>query len=342
MAAGNAEPIDAAAAESDENAAAARDATDPAGERDETDADASAATRRATLFERAAYLVMRAWFALVCALPEGVSYRAMGWLGGLYVRLSKRRRTIALRLLRNAYPDRGDAELLRLARLGTGNLLRVALDVALLGRMVEKGRFADRIDMSELRGIDLAPPFLGVTAHLGSWECGAVGVAQLGTRAHATARRLKNPLAQAWLVESRRRAGLELHDRRGGIRGVVAALRAREIVMQVVDQNQRLRGVFVPFFGELASTERGAAALALRFRCPILVAAGIRTGVGFRFRFVVEDVLVPEVTGDASADVRALVARINHALERLIRRFPEQYLWIHDRYRTRPTEENTR
>jgi len=290
---------------------------------------------RVSLKHRVEYLLTRAAFGLTAAVPEGISYRIAGWLGSLFVTLSKKRRQFALRTLRNAFPEEtNDRVLLRHARRGTGNLLRVALDLARTGRAVNRGTFAERIDVSPLRDLGLTPPWIGVTGHLGSWECGGIGVAGLAKEVHATARLMKNPLAQRWLRENRARVGLIVHDRRGGIREIARALENGCVAMQVVDQNQRKRGVLAPFFGELASTERAAAALAVRKGYPFVVAAGIRQGVGFRFRIEVSEVLVPEITGDTTADVENLIRRMNRALERLILRFPDQYLWIHDRYRT--------
>jgi KDO2-lipid IV(A) lauroyltransferase len=104
----------------------------------------------------------------------------------------------------------------------------------------------------------------------------------------------------------------------------------------VVDQNQRLRGVFAPFFGEIASCERGAVTLALRRGYPIIVGVALRIGRGFRFELVTADPFVLEHTGDKQKDLYAGVVRVNQAIEGLVRRAPEQYLWIHDRYRTQP------
>ena len=283
---------------------------------------------------------MRGLFLVAALLPEALAYRFAGFLGSTFVRMSKRRQEYGLRMLRNAYPDETDeAKLLRLARLGAGNLFKVSLDMVRVGPAVASGRFSDCIDMSELVEAGLEPPWFGVTGHLGSWECGAMGGGALGqAEAHVTARLMKNPLVQTWLGESRRRGGLVIHDRRGGIRGVARALEQGQIAMQVTDQNQRLRGLFVPFFGELASTERAAATLAVRKGYPFLVAAAVRTGNGFRFKFVVQDILEPKNSGDTNEDIRDLVIRMNQSLERLILRFPEQYLWVHDRYRTRPSE----
>lgn len=278
---------------------------------------------------------MRAAFLFVAVVPEGLSYRVAGWLGGLFVRCSKKRRGFALRTLHNAYPDVTDErELLKHARRGTGNLLKVVLDLVRASRAIEKGTIADRIDMSEVEALGLKAPWFGITGHLGSWECAAIGVARITKEAHVTARVMNNPLAQRWLRENRACAGLIVHDRRGGVRGVNRALEDGFVALQAVDQNQRRRGVLVPFFGELASTERAAAALAVRKGYPFVVAACIRQGVGFRFKVEIGEVLIPVNTGDHAADVIHLVRRMNTALEKLILRFPDQYLWIHDRYKT--------
>jgi len=288
-----------------------------------------------SLKHRVEYVLVRAAFLFVAVVPEGLSYRVAGWLGGLFVRFSKRRRRCALRMLHNAYPDvTDDRALLKIARRGTGNLLRVVLDLARASRAIEKGTIADRIDMSEVVALKLPAPWFGITGHLGSWECAAIGVARITKEAHVTARVMNNPLAQRWLRENRALAGLIVHDRRGGVRGVARALENGFVALQAVDQNQRRRGVLMPFFGEPASTERAAAALAVRKGYPFVIAACIRQGVGFRFKVEIEEVLVPVITGDHAADVKDLVRRMNLALEKLILRFPDQYLWIHDRYKT--------
>src|SRR5690606_23361154 len=143
----------------------------------------------------------------------------------------------------------------------------------------------------------------------------------------------RNPLTAAFLKRRREAAGLVMHPRRGGIRPLVRALARRCPVLQVVDQNQRLRGVFVPFFGRLASTERSAATLAVRKGYPVFAGACVRSGGGFRFRFEVVPPFRASPTGDAESDVRAACRQINALVETLVLRHPDQYLWIHDRYR---------
>ena len=127
--------------------------------------------------------------------------------------------------------------------------------------------------------------------------------------------------------------------RRGGIRGLARALKQGALGLQAVDQNQRLRGVYVPFFGKLASTERAAATLAVRQGYPVAISSCVRIGKGFRFRIQLHEVIqvtVPANKEDVAAHVIQLVLRINQRLEKAILTYPEQYLWIHDRYRTQP------
>lgn len=284
---------------------------------------------------RLEYAAFRAVIAVANALPEAIAYGCVAAMGRLFFRLSERRQRIALRMLRNAYPNRDDADLLRLGRVATGNIFKVGLDMMRLGS-VDLARDRERFDFREFEQKLPAPPFLGVTCHLGSWEVAAVGMARVAGSADVVVQTFKNPLVQGFLERTRGRAGLRLHPRRGGIRGLARALAQGGVGLQAVDQNQRLRGLFVPFFGELASTERAAATLALRKGYPIVVGATVRVGSGFRFRGLVRDVLNVGPSVDRERDVERLVRTINARLEELVLQYPEQYLWIHDRYRTRP------
>jgi len=97
--------------------------------------------------------------------------------------------------------------------------------------------------------------------------------------------------------------------------------------------------VFAPVFGRLASCERSAATLAVRKGYPLVTAVAFRVGGRFRFRLVLLAPFVPERRGDPEEDVYAAVVQINECAEQVVRMDPEQYLWIHDRYRTRPPGE---
>ncbi len=269
-------------------------------------------------------------------LPESFAYGCAGFLGRLFFRCAKSRQAYAMRMLKNAFPSgKTDRELMRIGRVATGNIFKVGLDMTWANKVLRKGQFADRIDTSEL-ATNRGNALIGVTPHLGSWEVGGMGVAQSLGNTYVIVKVSKNPLIQQFLEQSRAAFGLHLLPRRGGIRQLVGALRAGHVVIMAVDQNQRQRGAFAPFFGEMASNERSAATLAVRHGHAVFMASGIRIGSGFRFKLVVPRVLEPEITGDREADIMALIRRINEGMEDLIRSYPEQYLWIHNRYKTQP------
>jgi KDO2-lipid IV(A) lauroyltransferase len=293
------------------------------------------------LRDRVVYVAARIAFAIASRVPQWLGYGLARLLGRLYFRLDGRRRGYALKFLRCAFPKTSDRDLRRIGARATGNLFCVPLDMARLTRLLARGgsvrEVLDYANAERQLG-SMRRPFLGLTAHLGNWEVAAIGVAQWAGSAHGIARVSKNPLLERWILANRERGGLVIHPRRGGVRDLANAMARGKVGLQVVDQNQRLRGVWAPFFGKLASCERAAVTLALRKGYPIVVGAAIRRGGGFAFDLVAEEPFVLASTGDRAADLAAGVRRVNAAIEALVRRAPEQYLWIHDRYRTQPSE----
>ena len=293
---------------------------------------------KVTLEHRIIYGAVRVVLWVVERMPKALAYGSAAALGRIYFRFSRRRRRLAMEFLRLAFPEgKTDKELYRIGSLATANMFRVPLDVIYSTKIIEDGNFLDHVDVSQTREHMPDGPFLGVTAHLGSWEVAAIHYAAMGRDTHVVVQSFKNPLLQRFITESRRRAGLYLHPRRGGIRGLMEALARGCVGLQAVDQNQRLRGVFVPFFGKLASTERSAATLALRKGYPVMTGTCRRVGCGFRFKTFIDDLIYPQATGDPEEDVKRLVRKINERLEKHILAAPDQYLWIHNRYRSRPS-----
>ncbi len=296
---------------------------------------------KVSLRDRCVFWLARAAIGAAARVPQWLGYGVAALLGRVYFRLDGRRRRYALHFLGNAFPAASERERLRLASRATANLFKVPLDMARLTRLLARG--GDLRSVLDYRGAaaqlaQLRAPYLGLTAHLGNWEIAAIGVAQHAGGAHGIARVAKNPLLQQWILANRERGGLVIHPRRGGVRDLAKALAAGRVGLQVVDQNQRLRGVFAPFFGQRASCERAGVSLALRRGYPIIVGTAIRRGSGFRFELVAEEPFTLAATGDHAADLQRGVQRVNQAIEALLRRAPDQYLWIHARYRTQPVE----
>jgi KDO2-lipid IV(A) lauroyltransferase len=296
--------------------------------------------RRPTLVHRIEFGLLSAGVQLLGVLPERFGYLLMAGLARLWLFAARGRQRLGRANLAQAFPDGlPERELRRILRRSTANSFQNLLDMVHAARHLARGTIAGRIDCSEFEGRLPGPPFLGCTMHLGSWEVAGLAIALSTEEAHAIGRVPKNPLIAAYVRRGRERVGLVLHDRRGGIRPMARALQRGRVGLQVIDQNQRLRGAFVPFFGRVASCERSAATLAVRRGYPLVVGAAVRVGGGFRFRMRVLEPFVAPRGAEVEADVLRTVALLNAAVEDLVREFPDQYLWIHDRYRTRPADE---
>jgi KDO2-lipid IV(A) lauroyltransferase len=179
-----------------------------------------------------------------------------------------------------------------------------------------------------------------VTGHLGNWEVGGASVAARGLPVDAVAFRQRNRLFDQELVRSRRRLGMEVVRVGHAPREVIRSLRAGRVPALVADQNVRRGGVFVDFFGLPASTARGPAVFSLRTGAPIFVGVALREGDGAPARYQVhlEEVDI-EPSGDLDDDVLRLTAAHTAILERWVRHAPEQYFWVHKRWKTRPEDE---
>src|SRR3989441_10922871 len=125
-----------------------------------------------------------------------------------------------------------------------------------------------------------------------------------------------------------------------GAQGVLQALHERGFLVLPIDQNStRGLGVFVDFFGLPASTNSGMARIALRTDAPIVPAFIVREGRSARHRVHVLPILQVERTGDPTEDVRRNTQRFTAVFEEMVRRHPEQWLWMHQRWKTRPPGE---
>ena len=174
---------------------------------------------------------------------------------------------------------------------------------------------------------------LFVASHFGNWELLALATQALGLRVHLMVGDLANPAVDAAMNDLRRSLGFAIEHRGMGLRGVMKALRAGDVVGVQGDQEARWHGILVPFFGRESLTHPGAAFLSLRTGAPLVPAYLLRQGR--RFTVVYETPLWP--AGEADDDsVRRLTAAHTARLEAMIRRHPEHWFWLHRRWKRAP------
>jgi KDO2-lipid IV(A) lauroyltransferase len=262
--------------------------------------------------------------------------RRLGDLGALAL---PRRRRLVLANLGVAFPELPPAARRRLARQAWQHLGMTLIELArLLARPLEAT--LRELTIEGLGHLEAAMSRHGhaliLTAHLGNWEYLAAAHRLTGYPLAIVVRPLDSPVLDALAETMRRKTGVELIAKQGALRPVLDALRRGRLVGILLDQNAaRRESVFVPFFGRAASTSRSLALLAVRTATPIVPIFIRRDGPG-RHRVVIEPAIDPPTANDPEAAVVELTVRCTTAIEAAVRRSPEQWLWSHDRWRTRP------
>ena len=171
-----------------------------------------------------------------------------------------------------------------------------------------------------------------VTAHFGNWELIPLYLTSLGFKGGVLARHLRYPEYESFFIALRKKRGVETYAR-GSLKEVANVLRANRIIGLLPDQDiDSLEGVFVDFFGHPAHTPVGPAALSLMTGAPILPCVLIRDGA--RFRLVIEPpIRHPQTTNRVEA-LQRITQQWSAALESYICRYPEQWVWMHRRWKT--------
>lgn len=259
-------------------------------------------------------------------------------LGAFYARaldlLLPRLRRVAYVNLRFAYPDRDDAwrrKTVDGVYVSIGRLL-VAFARFPKIRKKEVGEWIRYEGFEHFeRAIAQGKGVLFATAHLGNWELSAYAHGLLTAPMNVVVRPLDNPLIDRIVERRRALSGNTLLSKRDFARSILQALRRNEAVGILVDQNASIEnGAFVPFFGRAACANLTFARLAARSGAPVI--PGFAVWRSAERRYVLRFYPAIEITGDAAEDT----ARIQAAVENAIREYPDQWLWIHRRWKTRP------
>lgn len=287
------------------------------------------------------YLAVRLAVTVIQALSVTTARRLGQRIGELAWRCDRRHRRIAVENLEAAFPGQWPPpQREALVRRTFQHFAVMFTEVALLPRVFRLRQWRRYVRLvghgPVLRLLLERRRFLLLTGHFGNWEMVGYALGAYGFPVYAVARPLDNPYLEDFLARFRQKTGQTLIAKRGGLEAMAAALTRGEALGVIGDQDAGSRGVFVDFFGRPASTHKALGLTALTYDLPIVVGYARRVGRGFFYEIGVEEIIQPADFADQADALRAITQRFTAALERIVRRDPDQYLWMHRRWKSVP------
>jgi KDO2-lipid IV(A) lauroyltransferase len=277
------------------------------------------------------------------AMPRPLAFRAAQKLAWLGFHLAIRQRHAGLRNLRIALPELADKQREQILRGSFENLGRLLVEFTHFPELNKNNicRVVVHDGLENyLEAVRRGRGVIFMTAHFGAWELSSFAHALYGYPLKFVVRPIDNGRVEDLISHYRTLSGNAPIQRRSAARDIVRALRRNESVGILFDQNTtRSEGVFAEFFGLPAATTPSIALLALRTGAAVVPGFLIWDGKIGRHRLRLDPPVELTNTGDLDRDVLENTRRFNKILEEYIREYPDQWLWIHRRWKTRPEGE---
>jgi len=290
------------------------------------------------------YLAVRAVTGLMQCFDTEQNLSTAGDIGSIVHRTNRRRRERGESNIRQSFPGLSEDEITFLAEASMRSMFQMFMvDPFVMPRCITATTWAKYVqfrDVEEvLERMIRQEPTIFVTGHVGNWELLGFSLATLGFPINALARPLDNPRLNAWLLGVRQARGMNIITKWGATTVVEDLLMRGQQVGFIADQNAGDQGLFVPFFGRLASSYKSIGLLAMRYEVPIVCGFAKRLEQRFNYEIASTDIIEPRDWADQPDPLFYITARFNRAMEMMVRQAPEQYLWIHRRWKSRPRHE---
>lgn len=300
----------------------------------------------AKLGHLAVYLCVRAILSLVLAVSIDACEAAARVMAVLLYDVLRIRRKIVDENLAIGFPQMPLPERRRIARRMWEHFLLMIAEIAHAPRKIHDSNWRKYIEITpkpQLVGLMLQPrPRVCVTGHLGNFELGGYLTGLLGFKTFTVARTLDNPYLDAFVNRFREAKGQYILPKIGSAPQADAVLSTGGTLVLLCDQHAGPKGCWVDFLGRPASCHKALALFTLLSGAPMIAVGCIRRGKPLRFSLRLDGVIDPAVPCEALAGVRPLTQWYNDVLAAQIREQPDQYWWLHRRWRDPPKKQRAR
>jgi len=287
-------------------------------------------------------LWVRALFGGLAKVPMPIMHVLGDGLGWLYYMLDKRHRSIALRNLARVFPEKPKKERKKIAKKAFKQMGRTLMEIPyvfsasaddLQQYVTIEGKEVLTNALAKQKGVFL------LASHFSNWELMGLLPAMMGYQTSMIYRQLNQKPLDTYTLASRSRFGTQLYSRNTGVRWLLKALKNNHCIVSALDQHMGAgNGIKVPFLGHIASTSHLPAPFVAK-GVPMIGMALVRQGKGFDFKLKFWDVPCPELTDDKSTNEILIMTAACKSFDDVIKSNPEQWLWMHRRWRAVETDE---
>ncbi len=277
--------------------------------------------------------------SLALLLPRCVRIKFGIMMSNLLWRLDRKSHKIAYNNLRIAYPDKSDEEVVQMAQKVMKNIIRTMIDFFSSSILVSKKRFFSMVEVEgeeHLRAAyERGKGVICMVPHLSAWELSAVTPPMLGYTTYAASKPIKGKLFNATFVWLRARRGMINIARDGSYKKLIEVLNGGNCLIIMADQDTKVKGEFVPFYGKPAYTPIGISRMALDTEAAVVPMAMTRKDNGL-YKFTIYPELKTIRTDNYDSDCVENTHIQSEEYERIIRQTPTQWVWMHRRWKTTP------
>lgn len=261
-------------------------------------------------------------------------------LGLLAFYILKKERAKAIQNLTIAYDsEKSTSEIRDMAKEVFVNLGRAGAELAIKLHVNDPVKYFSNVEVIGKEHAEMAyargKGIINIVPHLGCWEALSKAITMLGFSAGAVVKNLKNEQLNNWVISHREFNGFKVLPRGSTYKAILQFLKQNNSLGMLIDQDTSVKSVFVDFYGKPAYTPIGAAMLALDSDATVYTTSYIRTS-GNRYKFVFGEAMEVIRTGNREEELQLNTERFHAAVEKQIKEYPTQWVWMHERWKTTP------